>query len=99
MSDKIELSIGIEGQFVNPRFKKFLSYYKPYMGLFYSDMVCAIIVLAITLALPLLIRFITQNLLTLDAPNALSQIYIVGAFMLVLVAIFTACHAFIDYRQ
>lgn len=68
------------------------------MRLFYADMACAVILSAITLALPLLIRFITQNLVTPDTPNALAQIYIVGAIMLILVAIYTACHAFINYQ-
>lgn len=68
------------------------------MKLFYADMVCAVIVSAITLAFPLLIRFITQNLLTPSTPDALDQIYIVGAIMLILVAIYTACNAFVDYR-
>ena len=83
---------------VNLGLKKFLSYYKPYLRLFYADMACAVIVSAITLALPLLIRFITQNLLFPNTPDALGQIYVVGAIMVILVAIYTACHAFIDYQ-
>lgn len=84
--------------FLNSRVKKFLSYYKPYMGLFYADMACAIVVSAITLAIPLLIRYITKNLLEPNTPDALSQIYWTGALMLGLVAIYAACHAFIDYQ-
>ncbi len=61
-------------------------------------MACAIIVSAITLALPLIVRYITKNLLEPDTPDALSQIYAMGALMLLLVAIHTACHAFIDYK-
>lgn len=80
------------------RTKKFLSYYKPYLGLFCADMVCAIFVSAITLALPLCIRYITQNLLEPATPDALSQIYTMGALMLALVALYTACNVFIDYR-
>src|SRR5579872_3776353 len=61
-------------------------------------MACAVLVSAITLALPLCIRYITQNLLTPDTPNALNQIFYVGSLMLMLVALYTACHAFIDYH-
>lgn len=61
-------------------------------------MACAIIVSAITLALPLCIRYITKNLLAPDTPNALHQIYMMGAIMLALVALYTACNTFIDYR-
>lgn len=65
--------------------------------MFYADMLCAIAVSAITLAIPLCIRFITKNL-EADASGALSQIYMMGGIMLALIALYTACHAFIDYK-
>lgn len=68
------------------------------MRLFCADMACAIIVSAITLAIPLLIRYITKNLLEPNTPDALSQIYMMGAVMVGLVLIYTACHTFIDYK-
>jgi ATP-binding cassette subfamily B protein len=82
---------------VNPRFKKFLSYYKPYRGLFYADMACAIVVSATVLAIPLCIRYITKSLET-NSLDALNQIDIVGGVMLALVAIHAICHAFVDYK-
>ncbi len=82
---------------MNPRFKKFLSYYKPYLGLFYADMACAIIVSATVLAIPLCIRYITKTL-EANSLDALNQIYIVGGVMLALVAIHAICHAFVDYK-
>jgi len=83
---------------VNSRSKKFLSYYKPYLGLFWADMACALIVSATTLILPLCIRYITKNVLEGNAPNALNQIYLMGAVMLALVAVHTLCNAFVDYQ-
>ncbi len=83
---------------MNSRTKKFLSYYKPYLGLFCADMACACIVSASTLAIPFCIRYITKNLLEDNAPDALSQIYMMGAIMLALVAVYAACHTFIDYQ-
>lgn len=68
------------------------------MGLFFADMVCAVIVSAITLAIPLCIRYITKNLLEDNTPDALSQIYMMGGLMVGLVVIYTACHTFIDYQ-
>ena len=59
---------------------------------------CAVVVSAITLAIPLCIRFITKNLLEIDSPDALSHIYMMGGVMLALVALYTACHAFVDYK-
>jgi ATP-binding cassette subfamily B protein len=83
---------------VNSRFKKFLSYYKPYLGLFFTDMACAFIVSAITLVLPLGTRYITKDVLETSAPDALSQIYAIGAIMLALVIVHVLCNMFIDYQ-
>ncbi|MCI0645254.1 MAG: ABC transporter ATP-binding protein/permease [Chloroflexi bacterium] len=83
---------------MNSRSKKFLSYYKPYLGLFFADMASAFIVSAITLILPLCARYITKNVLAGNMPNALNQIYMMGAVMLVLVIVHAVCNTFVDYR-
>ncbi len=83
---------------MNSRSKKFLSYYKPYLGLFFADLACALIVSATTLALPLCISYITKNVLTGTMPNALNQIYLMGAVMLALVILHVACNTFVDYQ-
>jgi len=83
---------------VNPRGKKFLSYYKPYRGLLAADLLCALIVAAITLILPLCARYITKNILESSAPGALGQIYAVGALMFGLIVLYALCNAFVDYQ-
>lgn len=83
---------------MNKRIKKFFSYYKPYMGLFYADMACAAVVSIITLALPFCVRYITKNLLEVDPAEALADIYIMGGVMLVLLTIYTVCEVFISYK-
>ncbi len=83
---------------MNSRFKKFLSYYQPYRGLFLTDMVCAFIVSAATLILPLGANYIAKNVLQDGASNALNRIYLVGAGMLALVIIHTLCETFVDYQ-
>ena len=80
------------------RIKKFLSYYKPYLGLFFTDMGCAFIVSATTLALPLCISYITKNILAGNMPDALNQIYVMSAIMLTLVIVHTACNVFVSYQ-
>lgn len=80
------------------RGKKFFSYYKPYLGLLVADLACAVVVAAITLILPLGARYITKNVLEGGAPDALGQIYMVGAAMLALIIIYALCNTFIDYR-
>ena len=83
---------------MNSRVRKFFSYYKPYLGLFSADMVCAGIASAATLAIPLCIRYITTNLLEVGSESALHQIYMMGGLMFAFIAIYAACHAFIDYK-
>ncbi len=83
---------------MNSRSRKFLSYYKPYLGLFFADMACAFIVSATTLLLPLCTRYITKNILEGNAPNALNEIYTMGAVMLALVVVHTMCNMFVDYQ-
>jgi ATP-binding cassette, subfamily B, bacterial len=83
---------------MNSRTRKFFSYYRPYLGLFTSVMVCALIVAGITLILPLCARYITKNILEGNVPDALDQIYMVGAFMLLLVVIHTGCNFYVAYR-
>lgn len=45
------------------RMKEFLSFYKPYMRIFLMDMLCAFVVAAVTLVYPLVVRYITNDLL------------------------------------
>ena len=85
-------------KFINARSKKFLSYYKPYRVLFLADMVCALIVSATTLLLPLGANYITKNVLVEQTTNTHSQIYGMGAAMLLLIAIHTACNMFVAYQ-
>ena len=83
---------------MNSRARKFLSYYKPYLGLFFADMLCAFIVSATTLILPLCVSYITKNVLGGNLPNALNQIYRMGAVMLALIVVHTVCNMFVAYQ-
>jgi ATP-binding cassette, subfamily B, bacterial len=83
---------------VSLRSKKFLSYYRPYLGWLVADMVCALVVSATTLALPLCTSYITKNLLGENRADALNQIYLIGAVMLGLVIVHVACNMFVDYQ-
>ncbi len=83
---------------MNSRSRKFLSYYKPYLGLLLTDLACAFIVSIIPLILPLCTRYVTKNLLAENTPNSLNQIYGVAAVMLALIAVQTLCNMFVDYQ-
>ncbi len=83
---------------MSSRTKKFLSYYKPYLGVFISVMISAIFVAGITLLFPLLTRYITKSVLAGGVPNALNEIYHTGALMLLLILIHTVCNYYEAYR-
>lgn len=82
---------------MNARFKKFVSYYTPYRRLFFTDMLCAFIVAAIALILPLCARTITQYVLD-DTANPLPYITLMGGVMVALVIVQTLCNMFVDYQ-
>ncbi|MFD0586483.1 ABC transporter ATP-binding protein [Paenibacillus sp. GCM10027627] len=78
--------------------QKFLSYYKPYRGLFFSVLACSFIGSAIALAYPLLVRYLTKDVLEGPLANALIEVYWVGGLMLVLLAIQTTGNYIADYH-
>lgn len=78
--------------------KKFFSYYKPYLTLFLSVLACAFIVSAVTLVFPLLVRYITKDVLEGNLSIALNKVYLIGGLMLVLAAIQNIGNYFVDYK-
>lgn len=68
-------------------FKKMLSYYKPYLGIFWADMFFATLSAAIALALPLIVRYVTYTLVYQDTAEILSQIKTIGIVLVIMVAV------------
>lgn len=79
------------------RFSKFLSYYKPYKFLLFSDLFCAMIAAGVTLIFPLITRYVTGVVL-LEEPIDVNMIYQLGAFMVVLVIIEFLCNFYVTYK-
>lgn len=79
--------------------KKFISYYKPYKGLFFADMFFALIGAAITLVFPLIIRYITNDLLVkYNINEAMDTIIKIGFGLVGLAILEFACNFFIAYQ-
>ena len=79
--------------------RKFLSYYRPHLPLLAADLVCAALVAATALALPLCANYVTRDLLALpDAPEAIGRIYLMGALMLAMLALQVLAIFFVDYQ-
>lgn len=79
------------------KWKKFFSYYKPYKGLFAADMFFAFLGAAVTLVIPLIIRFITNDVILRDADEAFSIIVKLGIALIGLILLECYSNYFISY--
>ena len=79
------------------RWKRLISYYRPYRGLFFSDMLFAVLGAAVTLAIPLMVRYITTTVVLLPGEEALQIILKLGAAMVAMVALECFCNFYIAY--
>ncbi len=67
--------------------KKMVSYYKPYKGTFFLDLFFAFIASIISLVIPLVVRYITTNVSSMDTETAVKQITILCSILFVLVIV------------
>ena len=77
--------------------KKMAGYYKPYMGTFLLDMFFAFLASVISLVIPLVVRYITSNILEMDAKKAVHQVVTIGIVLSVLVLIQFVSNYYIAY--
>lgn len=84
---------------MNNRAKKFISYYKPYKGLFFADMLCALVAAGISLVYPMIVRYITNTVLPNYEINTAVQVIIkLAVLMVALASIELFCNFFIAYK-
>ncbi|MCI8615206.1 ABC transporter ATP-binding protein [Parablautia intestinalis] len=79
------------------KWKKFISYYKPYKKIFVSDMFFACIGAAVTLIIPLIIRYITSDVIYRNSSESLKTILMLTGIMVVLIILECYCNYFIAY--
>jgi len=77
------------------KWKKLFAYYKPYRGLFWTDMFFAIMGAGITLVIPLIVRYITNHVIYLQGDEPLRMILKMGILMIGLVALECFCNFYI----
>lgn len=82
---------------MNHKLKKLASYYKPYKGLFWADMFFAMLGAAITLIIPLMVRYITGTVVELPLEQSTKMIIQLGVVMIAMVALEGFCNFFITY--
>lgn len=76
-------------------FKKMLSYYKPYMGMFWADMFFAAMSAGIALSIPLIVRYVTNTLIYLPPEEIMEKVAVIGVVLLVMIALDFYCRFFI----
>lgn len=77
------------------KWNEFLSYYKPFKGIFAADMFFAFLGAATTLVIPLIVRYITGTVVYMPKDQILSTILVLGAVMTLLVLIQCGSNYFI----
>lgn len=82
---------------MNHKLKKLAAYYKPYKGLFWADMFFAMLGAAITLIIPLMVRYITGTVVELPLEQSTKMIIQLGVVMIAMVALEGFCNFFITY--
>ena len=71
----------------NATLRKMLTYYKPYMRVFWTDMFFATLSAAVALVIPLIVRYVTYNLVYREPEEILHQAAYIAVGMIVLVAV------------
>lgn len=78
-------------------FKRFLSYYEPQMGLFVADTVCALVLAAIDLAFPIILRNLTDGLFTQGQAAIMQALGMIAVGLVLMYAVRCVCRYFVSY--
>ena len=76
--------------------KRFLAYYKPVMGLFIADTVCAVVVAGVDLAFPVILRSLTGGLFTEGTAAILSALPALAAGLIAMYLVRCGCRYFVS---
>lgn len=82
---------------MNQKLKRLAQYYVPYKKIFFADMFFAMLSAAITLIIPLIVRYITGDVIERPLEEATQTIVRLGILLIVMVAIETFSKYFITY--
>lgn len=75
--------------------KRFKSYYKPYRGLFYMDCLCAVVLCAIDLSFPQILRWLPEGLFSGDAESIMAALKWLFPALLVWYTIRALCQFYV----
>ena len=76
--------------------KRFIAYYKPQMGLFIADTVCALVLAGIDLAFPIILRSLTGGLFTEGQAAIMQSLGFIAAGLIIMYAVRCGCRYFVS---
>lgn len=77
------------------KLSRFISYYRPYLGMFFLDMFCALILSGIDLFFPKLVQYLMDEVYNKRPDNMLTIVFATGALLLALYVIRYICQYYI----
>ncbi len=78
--------------------KKFIPYYKPYIGVFIFDLICASILSIIDLAFPQFLRILRETLFLEESDVIISRLGIIALLLLLMYTVRAACKWYVTYQ-
>ena len=78
--------------------RKFIPYYKPYIGVFIFDLFCATVLSVIDLMFPQFLRFLRSGLFTGPAEVILSRLGLIALALIILYVIRSMCRWYVTYQ-
>ena len=76
--------------------KRFLAYYKPVIGLFIADTVCAVVVAGVDLSFPVILRSLTGGLFTQGAAAIIQALPVIAAALAAMYLVRCGCRYFVS---
>ncbi len=76
--------------------KRFLAYYKPVIGLFIADTVCAVVVAGVDLSFPVILRSLTGGLFTQGAAAIIQALPVIAAALVAMYLVRCGCRYFVS---
>ena len=77
-------------------FKRFLQYYKPYKGIFFMDLFCALIMCVVDLSFPLILSYCTGKFFLKSSNEILKGVLFLGIGLLIMYVIRALCRYYVS---
>ena len=77
-------------------FKRFLQYYKPYKGIFFMDLFCALIMCIVDLSFPLILSYCTGKFFLKSSNEILKGVLFLGIGLLIMYVIRALCRYYVS---